>query len=144
MAVQGEYLDLPNGAHGYLGLYELSNGQASTLPIANFEAFHGGYTADGLAVLSVRTWRDLWLDGGAGVGYFSSGYPNIQFIDGVTGESIRIPGETGWGPAYAAGLAYEFTVGKRQRLFASVRWTRLDRGPEQLDLVPVRLGLRFD
>jgi len=137
------YLDLPNGAHGYFGTYTVHDSQAVAAPYGQYNAFTGGHALEGLAVASVSPWRNLWLEAGGGYGYFSSGYPRIQFIDGTTGEWIDVPGQSGGGPAFTAGLTYEFTVSKRDRLFAIARWTRLERDGVSLDFVPLGIGYRF-
>jgi hypothetical protein len=144
VSAQVEYFDLPNGGNGSFGTYQRSGGQTNTTPLYNYNAFGGGHTIEGLGVVSVRAWRGVWVEGGAGHGYFASGYPKILFFDGATGEAISIPGESGWGPAYTAGAAYEFTVRRREHLYVSGRWTRLERGNVQLDFVPLRIGVRFD
>lgn len=144
LGLRFEYLDLPNGARGYLGTYTVHDSQAVAIPSSSYNGFHGGHTLDGLVVASVRPWRNLWLEAGGGYGYFSSGYPRVQFVDGTTGRMIDIPGQSGGGPALTAGLTYEFTVSKRDRLFAIVRWTRLERDGVSLDFVPLGLGYRFD
>lgn len=139
------YLDLPNGAHGYFGGYYTANGQVYTHADANFDAFRGGRALDGLAVAAVRPWRQLWLEAGGGGGYFGSGgYDNLRFFDGVTNELVEVPGQSGWGPAWTAGLSYDFTVRKRDRLYVSARWTRLECGGYSLDFVPLAMGYRFD
>lgn len=138
------YLDLPNGANGYLGGYYTSNGQVYTHPDANFNAFTGGHAIDGLVVAAVRPWRNLWVEGGGGGGYFASGYGDLKFYDGVTGELIDVPGSSGWGSAWTAGLRYDFTVRKREKLFVSAGWTRLERDGLALDFVPLGIGYRFD
>lgn len=145
LAARLEYLDLPNGEAGYYGTYQTVDGQAYAYPTGRASAFSGGHAVEGLALASVRPWRQLWLEAGAGGGHFSSGYPRIQFLDGATGEWIDVPGESGWGAAWTAGLAYEFRVGRKpDHLYAGVRWTRLERDGVALDFVPVTIGYRFD
>lgn len=143
-AIRLEYLDQPNGATGYYGSYQTVDGQPYVSPGGAYSAFGGGHSVEGLAVASVRPWRNLWLEAGGGHGYFSSGFPRIQFIDGVTGEWVDVPGQSGWGPAFTAGLSYEFTVKKREHLFAYLRWTRLERDGLSLDFIPLGIGYRFD
>lgn len=143
LAVRLEYLDLPSGEAGFYGSYQTVGGEAYVTPEGSFSAFSGGHSVEGLATASVRPWRNLWLEAGAGHGYFSSGFPRIQFIDGTTGEFIDIPGQSGWGPAFTTGLSYEFTVMKRDHLFAYARWTRLERDGMSLDFIPLGLGYRF-
>lgn len=138
------YLDLPNGANGYLGGYYTSDGQVYTHPDANFNAFTGGHVVDGLTVVAVRPWRNLWIEGGGGGGYFASGYGDLEFYDGATGERIDVPGRSGWGAAWTAGLRYDFTVRRRDRLFVAAGWTRLERDGLALDFVPLLAGYRFD
>lgn len=144
LAARVEYLDLPNGEYGYYGTYQTVDGQPYAIPEGSYNAFNGGHTVEGLVVTSVRAWRQLWLEAGSGYGYFASGYPNIQFLDGATGQWIDIPGQSGWGAAWTAGLAYDFTVGRNNRLFASARWTRLERDDVALDFVPLAVGYRFE
>lgn len=139
-----EYLDLPNGEVGSLGGYQTIDGQVYTSTGVGYNAFNGGRSFEALGVLSARVWRNLWVEGGAGHGHFDSGYPPIQFIDGVTGEYVDIPGRSGWGQAYTAGLAYDFTVRQRERLYVTARWTRLERGGVSLDFVPLGIGYRFE
>lgn len=145
LAARLEYLDLPNGEAGYYGSYQTVDGQAYAYPSGRYSAFGGGHSFEALALASVRPWRQLWLEGGAGWGHFSSGYPRIQFLDGTTGEWIDVPGESGWGAAWTAGAAYEFRVGRKpDHLYASVRWVRMDRDGTALDYVPLTIGYRFD
>lgn len=143
VATRLEYLDLPNGAYGYYGSYQTQGGQVYSVPRGRYNAFSGGRSVEALALAAVRPWRNLWLEAGAGHGYFASGYPRIQFIDGATGEWIDVPGQSGWGPVWTAGVSYDFVVKKRDHLFASARWTRLERGGLSLDFVPLGIGYRF-
>lgn len=143
-AVRLAYLDLPNGANGYLGSYSTSNGQVVVAPGANYDAISGGHAIEGLASAGLRAWRDLWLEGGGGYGYFASGYGSLRFYDGVTGEPVDVPGQSGWGAAWTAGLRYDFTVRRRERLFVSAGWTRMEREGLALDFVPLSIGYRFE
>lgn len=145
LAARLEYLDLPNGEMGYYGSYQTVDGQAYAVPNYGYNAFGGGRALDALVLASARPWRQLWIEGGAGYGHFSSGLPRIQFLDGVTGEWIDVPGQSGWGATWTAGFAYEFRVGRKpDHLCAGVRWMRLDRDGVALDFVPVTIGYRFD
>lgn len=144
VAVEAAYHDLPNGSNAYYGTWQSSGGGIGTTPLYNGARIGNGSATLFGAVAGLRLWRELRLEAGAGGGYFNSGYPKILFIDGATGEYFRVPGESGWGPSFTAGLAYEFKVRKQEKLLLSARWLRLDRSPEQLDFVPIRVGYRFD
>lgn len=131
-AIEAEYLDLPSKYYSVRSIYD---------PYSNVGA---GHTVDGLAVVSFRPWRNLWLEAGAGGGYFTSGYSDFYYVDGLTGETVLFPDDSGWGAAITAGLAYDFTIGKRLHLFAQSRWLRFEGKAETLHLVPIRVGYRFD
>ena len=139
-----EYFDLPNGEQGYSGYYENNDGQISAHPLGGNSVFHGGHSSQVMGLFSLRPLGPFWLEGGAGYGYWWSGYPGIQFIDGATGEYIDVPGQSGWAPALTAGLTFEFTPARGQHFHTSVRWTRLDRGDLALDFMPIVIGYRFD
>lgn len=140
VALEGAYHDLPNGANAYYGEYQ----GGSATPLYNSSGIGDGSATLFTATVAMRVWRQLRFEAGGGGGYFNSGYPKILFIDGATGEYFRVPGESGWGPAVTAGISYEFKVRRRERIGVSARWLRLDRSPEQLDFVPLRVHYRFD
>lgn len=139
-----EYFDLPNGEQGYTGYYQADSGQVTAHPLGGNSAFHGGHSSQVMGLFSLRPLGPFWLEAGIGYGYWWSGYPDIQFIDGSTGQYIDIPGQSGWAPVFSWGLTFEFTPAKGQNLHASVRWTRLDRGDQALDFLPIVIGYRFD
>lgn len=143
LSLEAEYLDLPSNSNGYYGTYQSSNGMTYATPLAAYGDLGNGHTIDGFGVLSMRPWRQLWIEAGTGGGYFSSGYPAVQFIDGATGDTISVPGQSGWGGAFTAGLSYEFTVRKKDHLYVSARWVRLERDTRVLHLVPLRIGYRI-
>lgn len=144
VSAEVDYLDLPSDGNGYYGTWQSNNGVVSSTALGSQQGLGMGHAIPVLGLVTTRVWRGLWLEGGAGVGYFDSGYPDIQFIDGVTGDWVSIPGRSGWGAAAAAGLSYEFKVRSTDHLYASFRWMRLARDPAKLDFVPLRLGYRFD
>ena len=144
VTLEAAYHDLPSASTGYYGTWQSSGGGIGSTPLYSGARLGNGSATLFGAVAAVRLWRELRLEAGGGGGYFDSGYPKILFIDGATGEYFRVPGESGWGALLTAGLSYEFKVRKRERLVVSGRWLRLDRSPEQLGFVPIRVGYRFD
>jgi len=144
LAVELEYLDLPANTNGFATTYKAKDGSTYTIPYDYYTNTGAGNEINGLAVLSFKVWRNLWVEGGVGGGHFSSGYSGIEFLDNATGRTVSIPDDSGWGPAITAGLAYDFQVGKGSKLFASARWVRLARDTETLHVVPLRIGYRFE
>jgi hypothetical protein len=134
-----QYHDLPNGSQAFVGYYD------STLatPVFPTSGFGGGRLTELQLLASVRVWRSVWAEAGAGRGYFDSGFPSIMFIDGVTGEWTVIPGSSGWGNVRGAGLTWEFQPTPRDRLFLAGRWMRMERDGRNLDFVPLRIGYRW-
>lgn len=139
LLVRGEYHDLP-GTPSFAGLYA----GGSAVPLSEVNSLGDGSVFDALGCASVRLWRDVWCEAGAGYGRFRSGFPDgFSFLDGSTGEVITIEGETGWGAAMTGALTYEFQPNKRDRLYASVRCLVLERDGRRLTLIPLRVGYRF-
>jgi hypothetical protein len=146
LSLTGDFLDLPSSGGGYFGSYQVT--QTDTIVTAYSAAGGGlgmGHAIPVLGMLSARVWRGLWLSGGGGVGYFDSGYPKIQFIDGATGQYMEILGSSGWGPAVSFGATWEFWFHGTDHVFLTSRWMTLERDSERLEfVVPLQLGYRFD
>jgi len=141
---EADYLDLPSSGGGYYGAYSVNGIDTLVSAIGPQKGLGMGHAIPLLGIVSARIWRGAWLEGGAGAGYFDSGFPDIQFIDGATNTYVDIPGNSGWGPAVTLGLKYEFFLHNTDHLYASFHWVRLARGSEELEFVPIRLGYRFD
>jgi hypothetical protein len=130
-----DYHDLPSTQPGYV----IINGVAYS---TNGDYGHAWMTS-GLGGVSLRAWRHLWLEAGAGGGYFENGFPSDQtVIDGVTGEERPLDGRTGWGGAWSAGARYEFRPTLRDRLLAEFGLTSFEREGTTLHVFAVRLGYR--
>lgn len=130
-----EYHDLPSSNNGFIvttgGLY------------SDWDSWGDGHAWMLLGTGAARAWRAFWLEGAAGYGRFSSGFEEMAFVDGLTGESFVPVGRNGWGVVVGAGARYEFQPNRRDRLFASAQWRRMERGDVILQFGALRMGYRF-
>ncbi len=130
-----EYHDLPSSNNGFIattgGLY------------SEWDSWGDGRAWMLLGTGAARAWRTFWLEGAAGYGHFSSGFSDASFVDGVTGESFVPEGRNGWGSVVGAGARYEFQPNRRDRLFASAQWRRMERDGVILQFGALRMGYRF-
>lgn len=131
---KAEYHDTPSNNEGFV---------ATSHGIVSFDTFGDGKMFDLLGTVSVRPWRQLWLEGCAGYGHFDSGFGDINFIDGLTGDSYAPPGTIGWGPVAGAGARYEFQPNRRDRMYAGAGWRRMVRDDVTLQYGLIRVGYRF-
>lgn len=137
--VRFEYHDLP-GTRAYYGV---TSGGTVT-PVSPVDLMGDGSVFDALAAGSLRAWHEVWIEAGAGYGHFRSGYPDgLEFIDGATGEYVKVPGRSGWGPVLTGALTSEFQPNRRDRMFLSARWSSIERLGTRISLVPLRIGYRF-
>ena len=131
---KAEYHDSPSNRDGFV---TTSNG------IVGYDTFGDGKMLDLFGTIAVRPWRQLWLEGGAGYGHFESGFGDVNFIDGVTGDSYVPPGKIGWGPVAGAGARYEFQPSRRDRMYVGAGWRRMVRDDVTLQYGLIRVGYRF-
>ncbi|MEO5617882.1 MAG: hypothetical protein ABIS67_08925 [Candidatus Eisenbacteria bacterium] len=102
-----------------------------------------GWLGLGMAGTALRTWKHLWLEGAAGVGYFRNGYSSGDtFQDLATGRDIPLEATSGWGPAWAAGMRYEFQPSRRDRMLGEVQFASMARDGTPLRFFAVRFGYR--
>lgn len=135
-----EYHDLPADPNGYAGYFD-STGVYPMLPV---DFYGDGHLLDAIATLSVRPRGALWLEGGIGWGRFESGWADVSFFDGATGNAIRPPGTSGWGAVVSAEARYEFQPNPRDRLYVSAGWRSMERDGQRMHFVPIHVGYRFD
>lgn len=138
--LRADYVDLPLGTGSYGGVYDSSG----ATPVYRINSIGRGHVASGLATVALRVRGGISLEGGGGWGYFESGLPAVNFVDGATGQLMHAPGETGWGAITTAGLRYEFTPNGRDHLVLSARWFAIERDGVRLDFVPIRVGYRYE
>ena len=102
-----------------------------------------GWFGSAMAGGALRTWNHLWIDGAAGAGYFRNGFSGSDtFQDLSTGQDIALEARSGWGPAWAAGLRYEFQPSRRNRLLGEVQFASMERGGTPLRFFAIRFGYR--
>lgn len=112
-------------------------------PVATNSDFGHGWLGSGLAGVAVRTWNRVWLEGGGGGGYFRSGFPSDQtYVDGATGQVRLLPGGSGWGAMWNAGVRYEFQPTLRDRMLAELQFYSLNRGGVEMHFWALRVGYR--
>lgn len=102
-----------------------------------------GWLGSAFAGVAIRPWKHLWLEGGAGVGLFRSGFPSGQsYVDPVTGQTLKLTANSGWGGLWSSGASYEFKPTVRDRLLAECQFVAMDRGGARIQLWLVRIGYR--
>ena len=75
--------------------------------------------------------------------YFRNGFSSDNtFQDLLTGEEIQLEASSGWGPAWTAGMRYEFQPSRRDRLLGEVQFTSMDRDGTPLRFFAIRFGYR--
>ena len=141
LSARGEYHDFPNAAGLYSGYYNACGAYPTGYANINLVS---GRAFDIVLAPMLRVTDDWWLDAGAGYGYFDSGYSSGQkFIDGATGQTITVPGSTGWGAVVAAGLRYEFQPNVRDHILVGARWYQMSRDTRTLQCFRLGAGYRF-
>jgi hypothetical protein len=141
LAARAEYHDFPNSSSIYSGYYN-SNGAFPT-SLAN-ATLVSGRAYDLVISPMLRFARDWWIDAGAGYGYFDSGFGSDQtFIDGATGQEVKVPGTTGWCGVATAGIRYEFQPNPRDRVLVGGRWYELVLKDRTLQCFRLGAGYRF-
>lgn len=101
-----------------------------------------GWIGTTLAAGAVRPWNHLWLEGGAGGGYFRNGLGVNDYVDLQTGRTVPVVGRSGWGPTWSAGARYEFQPGRHDRMLGEFRFTSMDRDGTRLSFWSLRFGWR--
>ena len=130
-----------------LDLHDLPSSQPTYIVDAAGNAYSTdighAWLASGLAGAAVRAWGNLWLEGGAGGGYFQSGFSDEVATVDSTGEVHRPEGTTGWGKVWSLGTRYEFHPTRRDRMLAEFQFYSLDREGTRLKFFAVRIGYRL-
>lgn len=130
-----DYHDLPSRVPEFLYI----NGY----PAASNSSYGHGWLLSGLAGGAARVWDHLWLEAGAGTGYFRSGYPGgTTYNDPVTGQPISIPANSGWGGLWSVGARYEFKPTLRDRMLGELQLIQMQRSGEQVQFWQIRIGYR--
>jgi hypothetical protein len=83
--------------------------------------------------------RHLWLIGGFGRGYLSTGLNSVHEHDAMSSIDFEFPGSSGWAWIGTAGTSYEFEV-FGPRLSAEVRTSYLMRDQSRFQAWSIRLG----
>ena len=100
-----------------------------------------GWLGTALAGVAVRVRSHLWLEGGGGAGYFTSGTP-ASYVDFVTGQTVAVPGSSGPGSVWQSGARFEFMPRRRDRMFAEAQFQQMNRGGTPISMWTVRVGYR--
>ncbi len=130
-----DYDDLPSTQPNYF----LVDGIAYAV---NIDYGHG-WLGSALGGMAVRPWNHLWLEGGAGGGYFESGFPSGQTsVLLPNGRRVPLRATTGSGGVWSAGARYEFKPTLRDRFLAEVQFYSMDRGGTTLHFWAIRAGYR--
>jgi hypothetical protein len=130
-----EYHDVPSSQPTFVGYY--GGVYPTTVSYGN------GWFGSALSGIAVRAWNHLWLEGGAGGGYFDSGFPSSRtIVNPATGATAPIAGGSGWGGVWSAGARYEFKPNLRDRILAEVQFYSMDRDGTTLHFWAVRAGYR--
>jgi hypothetical protein len=95
------------------------------------------------AGIALRPWNHLWFEGGGGGGYLASGLQDVQLIDPATQERYPLPGTSGWGLLWSAGVRYEFQPAPRKRMLAETRYQSMDRPHGRLGFWQIGVGYRL-
>lgn len=102
-----------------------------------------GWLGSALGEVAVRAWNHVWLDGGAGGGYFESGFPSGQTsVRLPNGRTVPLRGTSGSGGVWSVGARYEFKPTLRDRLLAELQFYSMDRGGTTLRFWAIRAGYR--
>lgn len=141
ISARGEYHDFPNASAIYSGYYN-ANGAYPTG--SAYASLVSGRAFDLVVAPMLRLADAWWLDAGAGVGHFDSGFGSDQtFIDGATGRIVKVPGSTGWGAVAAAGVRYEFQPNPRDHMLVGARWYQVTLSDRTLQCFRLGAGYGF-
>ena len=130
-----DYQDMPSGQYGII------SNAAGYLGASN--AFGNGRLGTGATGIALSPIRHVWLEAGAGRGYFDNGFPPGQtFLNGADSTVIRVPGATGWGWTWNAAARYEFQPTPRDRALVELAWSTLQAPDVMMRFWSLRVGYR--
>ena len=141
LRLNGEYQALPAVA-------EMSRTFITSVPLLDqapardtvvVEARGTGWIGSGRLEGQMALTPEIWLIGGFGGGYLSTGLQTVHLSDPFTSYDFDFPGSSGWAWIATAGASYEFEI-FGPRLSAEVRTNILMRERDRLQTWSIRLG----